>query len=59
MGLELGLTEERDKKNLTAKADGAINPYRIVSAGTGPDEVKQCTGPAEYPEGISGNCSEK
>lgn len=58
MAYEKGITEERDKCKLPARADGEIAPYRIVVPGTEPEDVAQASTPTEYTVGISENASE-
>lgn len=58
MAWNKGITEERDISLLPAKADGAISPYRIVVAGTDPDEVAAASAATVYPLGVSGDGSE-
>jgi hypothetical protein len=49
-----GFTEERDKLHVQGYAESEINTYRIVTAGTDANAVKQSTTPAtEFPLGIS------
>lgn len=53
-----GITEERNVKLMPARAGAAIGKYRILQAGTDPDEVIQATAGTQYPIGVSGNNSE-
>lgn len=58
MAWNSGITEERDVLVLPAKADGAIDPYRIVVAGTDANEVAEASVATVYPLGVSGDGSE-
>lgn len=58
MAFTAGRTEERDKKFAPARAGAAISPYRILKAGTDPDEVIHATNQNDFFEGISGDASE-
>lgn len=58
MAWNAGITEERDVLVLPAKADGAIDPYRIVIAGTDANEVAEATAATSFPIGVSGDGSE-
>ncbi len=58
MAWNQGITEERDVLLLGAKADGTIAPYRIVVAGTDPDEVAEASAATVFPLGVSGDGSE-
>ena len=54
MGYDASFTEERDKLQMQGYAEAAIQPNRIVTAGTAANEVKASTDPAtEFPLGIS------
>lgn len=58
MAWNAGITEERDVLLLPAKADGAIDPYRIVVAGTDANEVAEASVATVFPLGVSGDGSE-
>jgi hypothetical protein len=58
MSYSAGITEERDVKVMPGRAGAAINPYRILKAGTDPDEVIHNTNQNLFPVGVSGNASE-
>lgn len=58
MAWNSGITEERDVLVLPAKAESAISPYRIVIAGTEPNEVAAASDGTSYPIGVSGDGSE-
>ena len=58
MGYDNGRTEERNIQYAPARAGAAVNPYRILKAGTDPDEVIQATNQNYFFEGVSGNCAE-
>ena len=58
MGYNAGCTEERDVKTMPAKAGAAVSPYRILKAGTDPDEVIHATNQNSFFVGVSGNASE-
>lgn len=50
------ITGERDILEMPGYAEAAINPYRIVTAGTGAQQVKVSTDPTtEFPLGVSGD----
>jgi len=58
MGYNAGMTEERDVLFMPARAGAAVSPYRILKAGTDPDEVIHNTNQNLFPIGVSGNASE-
>jgi hypothetical protein len=58
MAFNAGRTEERDVKVAPAKAGAAVSPYRILKAGTDPDEVIHATNQNYFFEGVSGDASE-
>ncbi len=58
MAWNAGSTEERDVLTMPFRADGAIDPYRIVVAGTDADEVAEAAAATSYPIGVSGDGSE-
>jgi len=58
MAWTAGITEERDVLVLPAKADGTINPYCIVIAGTDPNEVQDASDGTAFPIGVTSDASE-
>lgn len=58
MAYNAGITEERDVKTMPARAGAAVNPYRILRAGSDSDEVIQASNQNYAFLGVSGNASE-
>ena len=58
MAYASGQTEERHVKTMPGRAGAAILDYRILQAGTDPDEVIEATAGTQFPIGVSGNASE-
>lgn len=53
-----GRTEERDVLHAPVRAGAAVNPYRLLKAGTDADEVIVATNQNDFIEGVSGDGSE-
>jgi len=58
MAFNKGITEERDVKLMPGRCGAAVSPYRILQAGTDPDEVIHATNQNNFLVGVSGNASE-
>jgi hypothetical protein len=58
MAYNAGIVEEKDVLTLQGRCGAAVSPYRLLKAGTDPDEVIHATNQNSPFEGVSDNASE-